>query len=186
MSTPPTFSIKPIFVGWIVLLQQLPIQLIATIWGGLFFGGMLGTFFRPSDTNELSGSGILVVGGLLFIAVPLIAWFGKKLNYDRTEYRFYDDRLEFNEGFITLQKKVVKYRDVKEVSLRRGILQRTCGLGTVYLATLATGTSGSGFSANPFRAFGFGRASASGVLVQDIRDSDTVFEQVRKLVDVDA
>jgi hypothetical protein len=49
---------------------------------------------------------------------------------------------------------------VKEVTLRRGILQRTQGLGTVYLATLATGST----TANsPFVALGFGNVSASGV-----------------------
>jgi len=48
---------------------------------------------------------------------------------------------------------VIKYRDVKEVTLRKGIFQRIYGLGTIYLATLATGSSG---SANPFVALGFG------------------------------
>ena len=62
--------------------------------------------------------------------IPAIAYFGKKLNYSRTEYRFFHNRLEFEEGFFSINKKVIKYRDVKEVTLRKGIFQRIYGLGT--------------------------------------------------------
>jgi hypothetical protein len=34
------FSLKPVFIGWITLLQQLPLQLFFTLWCGGFFGGM--------------------------------------------------------------------------------------------------------------------------------------------------
>ena len=30
------------------------------------------------------------------------------LNYGRTEYRFYPDRLEFDEGFFTVNRKVAE------------------------------------------------------------------------------
>ena len=80
-------------------------------------------------------------GGLAFFGVPAVAYIGKKLNYSRTEYRFFADHLEFEEGFFSINKKVINFRDVKEVTLRKGILQRIYGLGTIYLATLATGSS---------------------------------------------
>ena len=72
------------------------------------------------------------------------------------------------------------FRDVKETSLRKGILQRIYGLGSIYLATLATGSTG---TANPFLALGFGNVSASGIIVRDISDPDGTFEKVRQLVD---
>jgi membrane protein YdbS with pleckstrin-like domain len=175
------FSIRPVFVGWIAFLVQLPIQLFFTVWAGGFFGGMLGVAFSSLPGRQFAPSSFVVCGGIAFIAVPLVAYFGKKLNYARTEYRFYADRLEFEEGFFTINKKVIKYRDVKEVSLRRGFLQRSCGLGTIYLATLATGTGGG--RTNPFYALGFGNISASGVGVRDVQEPEQVFERVRKLVD---
>jgi hypothetical protein len=95
-------------------------------------------------------------------------------------YRFYDDRLEFDEGFFTLNKKVIKFRDVKETTLRQGVLQRIYGLGSIYLATLATGSTR---NTNPFVALGFGNVSASGIIVRDIADPDRTFEKVRQLVD---
>jgi hypothetical protein len=57
------------------------------------------------------------------------------------------------------------------------------GLGSIYLATLATG-SWSGFGGyNVFGALGFGNISASGVMVRDIPNPDEMFEKVRSIVD---
>jgi membrane protein YdbS with pleckstrin-like domain len=171
-------SIEPVFVGWITLLTQVPLQLFFTVWAALFFGGMgasMGLF--PKD----SWSAQYVIGAIAFFGIPIVAYVGKKLNYSRTEYRFYSDRLEFDEGFFSVNKKVIKFRDVKETTLRKGILQRTCGLGSIYLATLATGSTR---NTNPFVALGFGNVSASGVIVRDISEPDEAFDRIRQLVDV--
>ena len=169
------FSLKPVFVGWIALLVQFPFQLFFTIWAGGFFGGFSGFLFPRG-----SWAPFLFFGMLAFFGIPLIAYFGKKLNYSRTEYRFYSDRLEFEEGFFSRNQKVVKFRDVKEVTLREGILQRSVGLGTIYLATLATG---SGPRNNPFFSLGFGNVSASGIAVRDVTNPGDVYGKIRKLVD---
>lgn len=76
---------------------------------------------------------------------------------------------------------MIKYKDVKEVTLRKGILQRSYGLGTIYLATLATGSTS---SFNPFYALGFGNVSASGVGVRDILNPDEVYEKIKGLVEM--
>jgi membrane protein YdbS with pleckstrin-like domain len=115
-------------------------------------------------------------GAIAFVGVPAVAYFGKKLNCGRTEYRFFRDKLEFEEGFFTM---VIEYRDVKEVTLRKGMFQRIYGLGTIYLATLATGSSG---TSNPFVALGFGNVSASGVYVRDIQEPDRIFDEIRDLI----
>src|SRR4029077_19385511 len=143
------FSVRPVFIGWITLLVQLPLQLFFTLWAGGFFGGMLvasGLFDRHSRAP------FILIGAVTFVAIPAVAYFGKWLNYSRTEYRFFDDHLEFEEGFFSINKKVIGFRDVKEVTMRKGILQRIYGLGTIYLATLATGSSP---SFRPFTALGF-------------------------------
>ena len=166
---------RPTFVGWIALAAQLPLQLFLTVWAGGFFGGLF------SALAGVRGEGTYEFFGLTaFIGVPCVAYFGKKLNYDNTVYTFYDDRLEFEEGFFSQNKKIIRYRDVLEVSLRKGVLQRSCNLGTVYLGTLATG---SGPRSNPFYALGFGNVSASGVGIRDVADPDATYQLVQKLVD---
>jgi membrane protein YdbS with pleckstrin-like domain len=173
-------SIKPVFIGWITLVTQLPIQLFFTFWCGGFFGGIAASVGLFQNT---SWSAPYMIGAVAFVAIPIVAYVGKKLNYSRTEYRFYPDRLEFDEGFFSINKKVIKFRDVKETTLRKGILQRTYGLGSIYLATLATGSTR---NTNPFTALGFGNVSASGVIVRDIEEPDDIYERVRQLVDAEA
>jgi membrane protein YdbS with pleckstrin-like domain len=166
---------RPHFVGWIALLAALPMQLFMTVWAGGFFGGL---------TSAVLGSHgrapFIFFGALAFVGVPCLAYFGKKLNYQKTVYSFHDDHLDFEEGFFSYNKKLVRYRDVVEVTLRKGILQRSAGLGTIYLGTGATGSSQ---QFNPFYALGFGNISASGIGIQDVRDPDAAYERIRKLVD---
>jgi membrane protein YdbS with pleckstrin-like domain len=172
-----TFSLRPVFIGWITLLKQLPLQLFFTLWCGGFFGGLsmsTGLFPRGSSTPFVS------FGLLAFVGIPLVAYFGKMLNYGRTEYKFLPDRLELEEGFFSVNKKVVRLKDVKEITLHKGVLQRLYGLGTIYLATLATGSPS---HTNVFNALGFGNVSASGVGVRDIRDPDDAYEKIRRMVD---
>jgi membrane protein YdbS with pleckstrin-like domain len=171
---PVQFVLQPVFIGWITLLTQLPIQLFMTLWAGGFFGGLTSILIPHSPAP------FVLFGGAAFFGIPLFTYFGKKLNYARTRYTFYPDRLEFEEGFFSINKKVIRFRDVKEVSLHKGILPRLYGLGTIYLATLATGSSP---GTNVFSAFGFGNISASGVGVRDIRNPDAEFDRIRHLVD---
>ncbi len=131
----PRLVLKPVFVGLIVLISRLPLQLFLTFWAGLFFGGIT----QPLLPNW--GASFVLFGLLAFFGVPVVTYIGRRLNYSRTEFRFFDDHVEFDEGFFTLNRKVVAYHNVREVTLRKGLLQRPYGLGSVYLGTLATGSS---------------------------------------------
>src|SRR3984893_3518587 len=99
-------SIRPVFVGWITLVTQLPMQLFFTIWCGGFFGGLGTAAGLFPNESRLASYGI---GAVAFFAIPIVAYVGKKLNYSRTEYRYYPDRLEFDEGFFSINKKVIKF-----------------------------------------------------------------------------
>jgi uncharacterized membrane protein YdbT with pleckstrin-like domain len=176
------FSLKPVFIGWTTLLAQLPLQLFFTVFFAFFFGLPItallsGGDFEPEDI--FMGPAFLLVGTLVFFGVPLLICVGKKLNYERTEYRFHKDHLEFEEGFLAIRKKEIRYADVKEITLRKGVLQRPCGLGTIYLATMATGSSS---DSQPFSAINIGSVSSSGISVRDIRDPDAAYEKIRRIV----
>jgi uncharacterized membrane protein YdbT with pleckstrin-like domain len=169
------FSVRPVFIGWLTLLAQVPLQLFFTLWAGMFFGGFASTLFPHNSWWPF-----VLFGGIAFLGIPLLTYVGKKLNYARTEYRFSDNRLEFEEGFFSLNKKVILLKDVREVTLRKGFLQRLYGLGSIYLATLSTGSS---TSVNAFTAIGFGNVSASGMIVRDIADPDETYARIQQLVE---
>src|SRR5262249_34908504 len=85
------FSVRPVFVGTLALLTQIPLQLFLTLWAGMFFGGLTSSFLGAGSAP------FYFFGALAFFGLPLVSYFGKKLNYSRTDYKFSDDRLEFEE-----------------------------------------------------------------------------------------
>lgn len=173
------FILKPVFIGWSTLITQLPFQLFFTVWSGGFFGAILGQL--NDNYAHLPINTFMLMGGLAFIFFPIIIYSMKKYNYKKTEYRFFSDRIEFEEGFFTVHKKVIKFEDIKEVSLRKGIFQQVNGLGTIYLATMATGTS---YGSNPFQILGFGNTSASGISIKDVIQPDQEYEKIRSLIEL--
>ena len=165
---------QPRFVLWLALVVQLPIQLFLSVWFGGFVGAMSKNVFGSLEPPHV------VFGIAAFLAILCVTILGKKLNYARTEYSFFDDHVEVVEGFFSRQMKSVAYQDVCEVTLKRGFLQRLCGLGSMYLGTLATGSRA---QFDPFDALGFENVSASGVTLRDLPDPDVAYAQIRERID---
>ena len=55
--------------------------------------------------NRLCRRLIVVAGGLFFFGIPLLAYFTRLKTYARTEYRFFDSKLDYFEGFFTVEDK---------------------------------------------------------------------------------
>lgn len=163
----PLLVLRPVFIGWVTLLSVLPFQLFFTVWGAGFFGGF-GFFAIQALRLPLPPwFPCVFFGCLFFVGIPLLAYIAKKKTYGETEYKFYRDRLEYAEGYWTVENKTIKYDRVTETALRRGIFQKKYGLGTIFLATPATG-------------FSQGR-SMSGIKIADIENPEKVYEAVQKL-----
>lgn len=164
----PLFVVRPRFLGWVTALSVLPIQFFMTVWGAGFFGGfglfavqVLGLRVPPWFTFALFGV-------VFFLGVPIVVYTAKKRTYARTEYRFFRNRLEYAEGFWTAVNKTIQYDRITETVMRRGIIQKRYGLGTIFLATPATG-------------YRQGRA-ASGIRLLDIEEPERVYDTVQRLI----
>jgi membrane protein YdbS with pleckstrin-like domain len=167
-NTQPVLTLRPVFIPWVTVVSVLPLQIFFTIWGAGFFGGF-GMFAVKGVGLPLPSWFTFVFFGLLFFfGIPVLTYIARKRTYADTEYRFYPDRLEYAEGFWTAENKTVNYRSINEASLRRGIIQRKYGLGTIYLATPATGMSQ-------------GRAM-SGIRISDIPECEEVYSTVQQLI----
>ena len=164
----PLLTLRPVFVPWVTILSVLPIQLFLTVWGAGFGGGFSMFAVKTLDLPLPTWATFVFFGCLFFFGVPFVAYTAKKRTYAKTEYRFYKNRFEYAEGFWTLENKTIKYNKVTETSMRRGIIQRKYGLGTIFLATPATG-------------FQQGRAM-SGIRIADIENVEEVYAAVQKLV----
>jgi len=170
------FSLRLIFIGWAILAALLPLQLFFALWSGIFFGVLIEWLQIFPDRCWFA---FIVPAAVAFFTIAILGYVGKKLNYSRTECRVFSDRLEFEEGFFATSRKTLRFLDVKEVTLHKGILQRICRLGTIYLATIATGTLG---TVNRFPWLGLVNASASGLALRDILNSDAAFERIGELI----
>ncbi|MFP4191239.1 MAG: PH domain-containing protein [Candidatus Hydrogenedentota bacterium] len=164
----PLLVLQPRFIGWVTALSVLPIQLFMTVWGAGFLGGFgmfavdaLGLPLPPWFT-------FVFFGCLFFFGIPLLVYTAKKKTYAETEYRFFKDRLEYAEGFWTAENKTINYDKVTETAMRRGVIQRKYGLGTIFLATPATG-------------FQQGQ-TASGIQIRDVEEPEEVYAAIQKLI----
>jgi membrane protein YdbS with pleckstrin-like domain len=166
----PILSMRPVFIPGLTVLSVIPFQIFFTIWIAGFFG-IAGFMLLGAALKLPTGVALLpaVVGALLgFFGVPVLVFVARQRTYAETEYRFHRDRLEYAEGFWTAENKTIKYDRIAEISLRRGVIQKKFGLGTIYLATPATG-------------YEQGRAR-SGILLRDIADPEEAYERVKALV----
>ncbi|MCF7668823.1 MAG: PH domain-containing protein [Verrucomicrobia bacterium] len=164
----PLVVLCPRFIGWVTMLSLLPLQLFLTVWAAGFFGGFSMFAIKWLGLSLPPWSTFVFFGCLFFFGIPLLVYFGKKKTYAQTEYRFFKDRLEYVEGFWTAENKTIRYDKITETSMRRGIIQKKYGLGTIFLATPATG-------------FQQGR-SISGIRIKDVEEPERMYEQVQSLI----
>lgn len=59
-----------------------------------------------------------------------------------TEYRIYPNHVESQDSFINRQNQSLKYKDVTDIQVKRPLLQRLFGCGTIMLSTAGKGGSG--------------------------------------------
>lgn len=164
----PLLVLRPRFIGWVTALSLLPIQLFFTVWAGGFLGIFGGLAVKHLGLPLPAWLPAVFFSCIFFFGMPLLPYTAKKRTYAQTEYRFFRDRLEYAEGFWTVENKTIKYDRITETSMRRGIVQRRYGLGTIFLATPATG-------------FSQGR-SMSGIRISDVEEPEKVYDEIQKLM----
>lgn len=168
-SNTPIITARPVFIPWVAVASIVPIQLFATLWATGFLGGFGLFAIQALELNLPQWLPFAFFGVLAFFGIPIVLYYAKKKTYATTEYIFYRDRLEYAEGFWTTENKTIKYKNITETNLRKGVIQKQYGLGTIILSTPATGTQQ-------------GRAK-SGVSVTDIENTEEIYKKVQKLME---
>lgn len=83
---------------------------------------------------------ILFMGLIVFIfpmAMLLLGFLDKK-NFEVTSYKVYNDRINFDEGFINHKYRSILFKDIKEIHLDQNFIQKKYKIATLRFITAAS------------------------------------------------
>lgn len=87
----------------------------------------------------------------------------KKAIYQKTNFKFFNDRVFFSSSFINHYNKEIAYDRITEIHLNRSILQKFFNLGTLVILTSAT-------------------EFESGIKMVDIENPNKCYTELKKLI----
>lgn len=111
----------------------------------------------------------LVLGLICFIIFGIILTINtaiKKKQFNSYVYDFYKTKVIYKDSFLNISEKEVKYKHIREVTLRQTFMQRLFNIGTIILFTNAE----TGF--------------ASGIFLGSIEDVQSVYKQIKSIIDI--
>ena len=163
----PLKVVKPVLIRWLLLVSYIPLQLNLAFVGGGAAAGFSFILLVWLGKTHLLWYPIIGFPMLFFIATPLVILFVKQKTYDLTDYRFFKDHLEYAEGFWTIEKRIVNYRFITEVTMRKSVMQRFYGLGTLYIAV---------------PSFSPGIRGFSGITIADVKKPEKIYDEIQTII----
>jgi membrane protein YdbS with pleckstrin-like domain len=97
----------------------------------------------------------------------------QKIQYDHISYKFYESYMIYEDDFLNQHKKNIMYNNIKEVEIRRTILDRILGMGVIIIYTNAENKRNNGLVVyglkNPKEDYDF-----LDKLINNSRNSDSI------------
>ncbi|WP_455142867.1 PH domain-containing protein [Candidatus Hodarchaeum mangrovi] len=174
----PFLILKPKFLMFIALIKSLAIAIFLGLFGGL--GVLMVTLIasgQPTVGGTVDSTTLMMfIGGAIgfFLLGAILSIWYRKTSNDHIEYRIFPNRIEYFEGLFTVEQKTIKFVDVSEIYLRKGVLQKRYNLGSIFLMT-------KGFMI-PMVG---GRGSLGGMILRDIEDPDAIYQQLKQFKDTE-
>ena len=149
-------KVKPIFKFWYMMFP--------TVITFLFC--ILMVVLPASMAGPEIALGLFVVFIVIFALVVGIIVFFKSKQYKHLTYDFYATKVVFEDSFLNLAQKEVKYKYIREVTMRQSFVQRWFNIGNVILYTNAETGIGNGIQI---------------INVENVHD---VYKQIKEIVNV--
>ncbi len=132
-------KVKPTFIMRKHLLDSfvLSIPLLMLVGMIALLGYLLSTFFSIFGYSpvvegiKMIGLVIIYVILVLLIIAFVVFTILKKKQYENLVYNFYEDRVEYEDGFLNKVQKRIKYINIREIILVRRVWDRIFGLGRI-------------------------------------------------------
>ena len=173
--------LKPKFLTLVVFLKAIPGAVFLALFGGItvmMLSPMMTGIITVGDDADINMAVMMfTVGALTFFILPLILviWY-KKTALGHIEYRIFPNRIEYFEGFFTVEQKTIKFADVTEIYLRKGMLQKRKNLGSIFLMSKGMMVP----------MLGMMKGGLPGAMIlRDIEDPDAIYQQLKQLKDTE-
>ncbi|MFX0115843.1 MAG: PH domain-containing protein [Candidatus Hodarchaeota archaeon] len=174
-SEEPLLILKPKYLRSAAMIKSLGLAVFLAIFGGA--GVLMATLISSGESStdgtlDATASMMFIVGaiGFFLLGMILYMWY-YRTQIDHIEYRIFPNRIEYFEGLFTVEQKTFKFADVSEIYLRKGVFQKRYNVGSLFLMT-------KGVMIPMFGGRGLG-----GMILRDIEDPDTIYQQLKQLKD---
>ena len=104
---------------------------------------------------------LLIFGIILGIKVAI-----NKKQYANYTYDFYKTKVIYQDSFLNVSEKEVKYKSIREITMHQTFMQRYFNLGTILLFTNAE----TGY--------------ASGIGIPDVENVQDVYREIKSIINV--
>ncbi|MFX0087348.1 MAG: PH domain-containing protein [Candidatus Hodarchaeota archaeon] len=175
-SEQPLVILKPKFLKLVALLKSIPIAVFLGLFGGI---GVLMVTLIASEQPTTGGTAdpnttMMFIGGAIgfFLLGAILSIWYRNTTLSHIEYRIFPNGIEYFEGLFTVEQKAIKFVDVSEIYLRKGVLQKRYNLGSIFLMSKGLMIPMVGM-----------RGSLGGMILRDIEDPDAIYQQLKKLKD---
>lgn len=136
-------SVKPAIKTPLILLVSLGQILLFFIFLSVGIIISIAAIFQVLGIQSISFIGSLAIahiGLLLLLWIP--AYLLLRANLKMREYKFYEDHVEYVDGFLIKEKKTIPYARITNIAQRKGLVEGVFDLGTVFLETAGSSPYG--------------------------------------------
>ena len=148
--------VKPTFKFIYMLLPYLIIFIIMIFMFSLIF-----TMISVSVGIKLFLICFVIMAVILAIKTAI-----NKMQYNCYCYDFYNTKVIYRDSFLNLSEKEVKYKNIKEVTMRQTFIQRIFNIGNIVLFTNAETGLG------------------NGIFMVNIENVEDVYRKVKEIINV--
>jgi len=174
MEVKPKYNMLVRFVSNFEIAMRFSVLIAAlcSMVGGLIGALNFGEKFAQFLNNHHDIYCFIVFGifAIIYILVSIILLYLNKKNFEVTNYKVYQDRIEFEQGFINHKYTTLNMIDIKEIHLIQNFFQKKLGLGTIKFIT--AGNANNEKNRNLF---------FTGISFSDIENSLAIYTKIRQI-----
>jgi membrane protein YdbS with pleckstrin-like domain len=131
---------EPIFIAYpnFIFLNSLISNLFLNFLLHIFFFVWITIAISAYIYSQTHSPFSYIIIFLFYVLTTAVSIYIHYKDYTSTEYCCYEEHIEYKDSFWTFDKKFLRYKNIIDIELRMGIIQRGFSLGNIFLYTAAS------------------------------------------------